>query len=233
MKMRLLLVILFLLLPIASSGVGRWTARGRGPVDVGSVPTEVGGLQLVRKSTLSEPVLAAINPEAYVMAQYGPTSRAWTYVAFYSGYGATGAHDPSVCYPSQGWVISELSNHRVELAPGEILNAKLFRANQGPQVELVLYWFQPSRRWPATEPAEWIWRVFDAVTGAKQYAFVRLSIPLSDTSSDHEQRASELLEEMARDLAPWARGILDPEPAAAVPSSTSSGADAARVQRPH
>ena len=237
MRIRLVLVILFLMLPISSASIGRWVGASREPTSIDRVPAQLGGIPLVREAALSDRVLSVIEPEDYLMALYGATAeQIWTYVAFYSGYGVTGAHDPSVCYPSQGWVISDLNNYPLTLTSGETLNAKLFRAHQGPQVELVLYWFQPSRRWPRTEPVEPFLRVFDAITGAKQYAFVRLSLPLLDTSEATERRATDQLMAMARDLAPWTRGILSGETevlSASWTSSTGSGVGADQAQTPH
>jgi hypothetical protein len=39
----------------------------------------------------------------------------------------------------------------------------------------VLHWFQPAARWPASAAVEQLARIFDAVAGRPQYAFVRLS----------------------------------------------------------
>jgi hypothetical protein len=42
---------------------------------------------------------------------------------------------------------------------------------------VVLYWFQPAGRWPGGAAVEQLLRIFDAIAGRPQYAFVRLSAP--------------------------------------------------------
>ena len=97
----------------------------------------------------------------------------------------------------------------VSLPSGESFAAQLFRATDGRHASWVLYWFQPAERWTQRHPEEMFYRVYDAFTGRKQYAFVQLATPILSPTRSGGEAEQEELEEMARDVAPWVRGILE------------------------
>ena len=94
--------------------------------------------------------------------------------AFYDGVGNR-PHDPTVCYPAQGWDVVGLRDRALPLPGGEELLGHFLRATQGPSEELVLYWFQPPERWPASTKLEPWLRALDGLAGRSRYAFIRLS----------------------------------------------------------
>ena len=207
-RLRLGLVLVFLAAPLAVAVAGGWRAGQREPARVVAPPDVLGDLAAVKDDTLGDSVLEVIEPEDYLLRLYESGERsAWVYVAFYGGYGNTAAHDPNVCYPSQGFVLSDLRDLELALPAGARAQVKLFRADLGGRQELVLWWFQPATRWPRKEPLEPFLRVGDALLGAKQYAFVRLSTPL-ERGPDADDRAREVLAAMAAELAPWVRETL-------------------------
>ena len=119
----------------------------------------------------------------------------WLYVGIYTGragYGK-GAHDPEVCYPAQGWEI--IGSWPLEISVGDsaTLLIRQLEVHLGIHRETVLYWFQPSERWPSGAAAEQLLQILDAVAGRPQHAFVRLSGPSGATA--------------VRDLAEFAAGI--------------------------
>ena len=77
------------------------------------------------------------------------------------------------------------------------------QVHQGNLRQAVVYWFQPARRWPATRAAEELLRIFDAVTGNPQYAFVRVS------SLDPKGTARDDLIELVAELAPRIRAEVE------------------------
>jgi hypothetical protein len=77
--------------------------------------------------------------------------------------------------------------------------ARLLAAHRGSAKQSVLYWFQPAGRWPAGAAVEQLARVFDAVAGRPQYAFVRLAAP-GDASLDDERDLAEFAAQIARPI---------------------------------
>ena len=170
-------VLVCLLLPLASFGLVRSRAHVSRAFDTSLVPARLGAFELARSDELPEDVRAMIAPDAYQLRLYSgpPGAPVWVYLAFYSGAGTTGAHDPTVCYPAQGWDLVGLRERALELPGGDTLHARFLAATQGPSEELVLYWFQPAERWPASSHFEPLLRAVDGLLGRSRYAFVRLS----------------------------------------------------------
>lgn len=207
---RLVRVLLALLLP--GLVLARWSAAvdpGRAPGAAIALPTRVGAWSAAEERRLDPDAFALIEPDAYAYRRYRAPGRTpiWVYAALYGGrasYGK-GAHDPQVCYPAQGWEI--LDQRSLELSVGgSRMRTNEVRVHKGLHQEDVLYWFQPAGRWPAGGAVEQLMRVYDALAGRPQYAFVRLSGPRdpSGTASPRDD-----LRDFARRIAPAIREQLE------------------------
>jgi len=209
-RVRLVLVSLALLLPLATHRLVATRAAAVHRFDLERIPARLGSLDLTSEETLPADVLALIAPDAHTMRLYtddGGTA-VWAYLAFYSGTGSN-AHDPEVCYPAQGWDIATLRTREVTLGDGKSLTGKLLAANLGNQEELVLYWFQPAGRWPRPSPFELALRGLDALEGRSRYAFVRLSTRIPSNDASQLTAAEARLVDAARALAPSVRATVD------------------------
>ncbi len=174
--------------------------------EIETIAPSIGEYQFAKDEPLTPDVLAQIEPDRYMMRLYQDSNTAslWLYAAFYRGFASTAAHDPAVCYPAQGWDISESRDLNVEMSDGESMRARLLRVQLNGLEERVLYWFQPVGRWPVRASIEQLLRVYDGLRGTPQYAFVRLSIPASVDSDDETSLFS-----FAREVAPQVRAILE------------------------
>jgi len=199
----LALVLVCLSLPLLSFAWARARARNLHEFQPARIPARLGEFALDREDALPEDVRAMLSPEAYVFRLYARPDGApvWAYVAFYDGVGASGAHDPEVCYPAQGWDVVGLHDRELDLASGDRLHAHYLAATQGPSEELVLYWFQPPERWPAAPRVEPWLRALDGIAGRSRYAFVRLSTRVLPSVPDAVPAAEAELGALARELA--------------------------------
>jgi EpsI family protein len=195
----LILIAALAQLPLTIS-LARGRSDGELRFDATSAPQDLAHYRAVGDSPLEPEVLEMLEPDSYVMRLYrserGPD--AWLYLAGYSATDSTGAHDPAVCYPSQGWDLQEVHTISIPLASGESFTAKVLLASQAGQQELVLYWFQPIGRWPQSAPWEQLMRAYDGFAGRPGYVFVRISTQFNDL-------AQPTLLELAQHLAPWIR----------------------------
>ena len=203
-KLRLLAVAIAFLLPTLA--IARWSLTGAesAPVSLLSLPAQVGAWHATEEEQLSDEIWAIIEPDAHIVRLYEAPGRVpiWLYLGLYSGRTGVGkaAHDPEICYPAQGWEIVATRPRRVSLESSETLEATSLQIHNGVREEAVLYWFQPAARWPVGSAIEQFMRIYDAVTGRPQYAFVRFSGP-----SDGSARTGEDLAEFAREIAPEIR----------------------------
>jgi EpsI family protein len=209
--LRLCAVLAALAVPIATRALITARAAAIPSFDLAHLPDQLGPLALSSQEELPADVLAQISPDAHALRLYTDDQGAgvWAYLAFYSGTGAKGAHDPEVCYPAQGWDIATLRSREVALADGKSLTGRLLAAKLGGQEELVLYWFQPVGRWPRPSPLELALRGLDALAGRSRYAFVRLSTRVAAADAAQQRTAEDRLVDAARALAPAVRATVD------------------------
>jgi EpsI family protein len=110
-------------------------------------------------------------------------------VSLYIGYYLTSkkvgaAHSPQVCFPGQGWVLSDSENKSLKIG-GEKINLTTMVASLGPRKELLIYWFQA---YDLTSPETFLqklntlWSKFR--NGRTDNAFVRVMVPLNDNSME-------------------------------------------------
>jgi len=195
---------------IALPTAGLWYVLVLAPVDAvaldaGTIPDRLGDFERVLESQLDEDVLAKIRPASYLYRAYARDGQeaVWVYIALYDGRDETGAHDPDVCYPAQGWDIVERAATPIRITDETDLNATRLHAYMGRRQHDILYWFQPADRWPLRGVLEDVVRVVDSLRGRPQYAFVRLS------TETREGTSREALRELARQLAPLVRSEID------------------------
>jgi len=171
--------------------------------DLGTISREAAGYRQTAEDRLTPDVLAQIEPDAYRFWLYRKSGAPpiWNYMAFYRGIVFTGAHDPAVCYPAQGWDIRESRTLKIPMDDGTPLHARLLRTDLNGREEMTLYWFQPAARWPGAAWAEQLLRIWDSLRGSPQYAFVRLSAPAS-------QATEAMLVRFARAIAPDIRKVV-------------------------
>ena len=180
-RARLIAAILAVLAPttVLATWAGRDSAAGV-KFDDSSIRNELAGRAVGAVDFWPPEVLEQIQPEKYLLRRYDAAdgSALWAYVGFYKQLSqlGVGAHDPTLCYPAQGWEVMEVREARLPAGDGDSLTARLVRAYREGREEVVLYWIQPASRWPGSPASEQLLQVVDAITGRDRYAFVRLSM---------------------------------------------------------
>jgi EpsI family protein len=110
-------------------------------------------------------------------------------VSLYIGYYLTSkkvgaAHSPLVCFPGQGWVLSDSQNQSLSIGEEKLKFSKML-ASIGARKELLIYWFQAyNRTSPGTflQKLNTLWSKFR--NGRTDNAFVRVTVPIHDRSID-------------------------------------------------
>jgi EpsI family protein len=156
-------------------------------IPASAMPSQLGPWSGVADQRLEDRILAELRPSSYVARIYEAQGRPSIalYVGFYDGrVGKSKApHDPEVCFPSAGWETLATQPIEVPVSASDALLARLLDTHQGSARQLVLYWFQPSSRWPRGVVAEELMFLLDALAGRPQYAFVRVVAGVPDAAS--------------------------------------------------
>jgi len=111
-------------------------------------------------------------------------------VSLYIGYYLTSkdvgaAHSPLVCFPGQGWLLSNFQKRTVRVGENHI-NLMVLVASTPQNKELLIYWFQAFER---TSPSTFWQKIYVLLSKyldkREDNAFVRVTVPM-DKASEKE-----------------------------------------------
>ncbi len=189
--------------------VNYWAAAGEARVPrkaLSEFPVELGGWrQSGRDVRFDAATEAVLHADDYVSRDYaGEGGRsASLYVGYYltQGSGAT-YHSPLNCLPGSGWTLGEPSTVEVKPADGRAA----FRANRyviehGPELMLLLYWYQGRGRAVASEYVDKVYTVFDSIRLRRSDgAMVRVLVPFRGSEREAEETAAQFAAHVAPNL---------------------------------
>jgi len=148
----------------ALSDINGWVMRGYTPLD----PTIVKALEL----------------DDYINQNYSNGNNT---ISLYIGYYLTtkkvgAAHSPLVCFPGQGWVVSNTKDESLTIG-GHHLQLASMVIDMGQRKELVLYWYQSFDKTSSgtfLQKIYALWAKF--LNRGEENAFVRISISMDRQS---------------------------------------------------
>lgn len=130
------------LLTVAAAVVYVLPKPALGGSDLAACPMEIEELS-GRDVALEEYVLDELSPNDMIYRTYAGTSpeeAVWLVVAYFEN-ARYGAHDPEVCYRSQGWQTEDLAPVTLETRSGNDVDAEVFSVRRRDQERLVMYWW--------------------------------------------------------------------------------------------
>lgn len=152
-----------------------------------TLPTTMGPWQGVTGSLPPE-ILSALRPDDYLVRWYraiGPDARnvaVGVYVAQWLHPALNERiHSPAACLPGGGWLPLETGQERIAVpgTPSDGLGVNRYLIQQGPQRQLVLYWFQGRGRTVANEGQATLLLAYDTLRGrGSDETLVRISAPV-------------------------------------------------------
>lgn len=152
----------------------------------------IDGYTVVNQIQLSENNYNMLALDDYTYTDYiGDNNKANLYIGYYySADKAYASHSPTICFPSQGWNIdSQPTTHSLTVGSDRIHYEQIVTSRDEKR-ELVLYWYQ-SRLLTNTEIYKnKIAMGYNKLThNDEQHAFVRVAIPLPQSTSRQEGEA--------------------------------------------
>ena len=161
--------------------------------------------------TLEQAVLDDLDPDDYLIRQYERPDRVpvWLVIVYFQN-ARLGAHDPQICYRSQGYQVQELPSGSTPTAIGPV-PYRSFVAEQGPRRELVrCLWYTAGGA--LADVKGWRDRMFfQGLRNNRSFgAFVRIStLEAGDPAA-----AERAITDLTRDLAPHLPGFFPTDGAA-------------------
>jgi len=133
---------------------------------------------------LDRRILKTLELDDYVNHNFSNDGdNVYLYIGYYLTSKKVGAvHSPLVCFPGQGWVLSESENKTLKIDEEKINLTKII-ASIGSRKELLIYWFQAYDR---TSPGTFLQKLnilFSKFRNKRvDNAFVRITVPIQNGS---------------------------------------------------
>jgi len=136
---------------------------------------------------LNPKIVEALKLDDYVNKYYSDGNIT---ISLYIGYYFTtkkvgAAHDPLVCFPGQGWVVSDTQKNKIVLNPKTRYSVSYSSmvAQLGLQKELIVYWFQSYDKTNSDTFSQKITSLYQKIFHHREdNAFVRISVPFGEKS---------------------------------------------------
>lgn len=146
-----LIVVMLALACLANLGIGKFrNPEGQPPPDLASLPEKIAGYASLGDIRMPQYVLDILRPDALISREYADTEGRKIFVfAQFHGTNRWGAHQPEICFTSQGWNIEyeQLSSTSEQTLPGTSVSANRFLAKKGSAKQIVLYWWFSSNNY--------------------------------------------------------------------------------------
>ena len=140
------------------------------------------------KSTLLDPkIIKVLKLDDHINQTYSKDNND---VSLYIGYYLTtkkvgAAHDPLVCFPGQGWVLSHIRKGELNInsESGRSISYSIMIAQKRTQKELIIYWFQSYEKTNPGTFSQKLASLYQKIFKHREdNAFVRISTPIGEKS---------------------------------------------------
>ena len=158
--------------------------------------SSVPGWKVISSNPLSDEVTASLRLDDYINATYSDGQSAVSlYIGYYYSNKKIGAaHDPMVCFPGQGWMVSVNRKGEIKVDTSAVPYVKYSSmvVSKGDQKDLILYWYQSYDVTSANTFAQKVQAFLNNFSqNAQGNAFVRVTVSLKNTSLEHARKISE------------------------------------------
>jgi len=149
--------------------------------------------------SLDKRIVGMLQLDDYVNRHYFKgDKKVMLYIGYYLSSNKLGVvHDPLVCYPGQGWRISQSDTKKLRIEEHDVHLTRMI-VKKGNQSQLVLYWFQVFDKTSPDTFRQKLYSLFvKFLNGREDNAFVRVIVPVEERSIHEASRIGvEFVEEL-------------------------------------
>lgn len=174
-------------------------ARGMSPL---IIPNQIETWNRVKDLTVSDTAYQALDPDALIIREYrNDTDHTLSLSIIYHQNARWGAHNPQVCYKSQGWRILNSKRTAINGLPHKTFEINQFTVTQKGRSHLISYWWYTSgKRQMASRLKHMLYMCLNGVIrGHIESGFVSISIPVSAYG---ERVSNEIITDFCRAFVP-------------------------------
>ena len=158
-------------------------------------PRNFGKWEFIRDVEMQEQIISALDPSSIVFREYrNPEGKKMWLCVVYHQNDRWGAHDPQVCYKSQGWDIANYGGKyettQIHIKETDV-DINRFYVSKGGFKEVVYYWWFGSKKKQMTTRFEQMLdlAINGALYGYNDSGFIRISINLEEGHEDECKKA--------------------------------------------
>ncbi len=108
--------------------------------------SEIPGWKVQKPEPIEQNIVDALKLDDYINRSFTKNGQSVSlYIGFYNSAKKVGAaHDPVVCFPGQGWILSDKSKGTLQFDKQNLnkIPYSMMTATLGDSKQLILYWFQ-------------------------------------------------------------------------------------------
>ena len=166
---------------------------------------ELGGFQ-GRDVPVEEFVMEELDPSDMLMRSYSgshPKEGIWLIIAYFEN-ARYGAHNPEVCYRSQGWQIEDLPEGLLQRNGQDPVPAVRFKVKRRREERLVMYWWYISESLAMGDQRKFLdsMALQGILRGSNYGSFVRVSTPVwpneEEASARLQRFGQQVMDELPR-----------------------------------
>ena len=190
MKKRIIIVIFSLAITsYLVHGVGSSYSPKKKPAPLIQYFEKIEHWEPVRDIVLDATVMNSLKLDDYLFRYYRKGKDTLSlYIGYYLETNKIGAsHDPLVCFPGQGWIVTNHGKGKYIFDPSRKLqiNYSTMVVSKGEEKEFIIYWFQSNDRSAADTLTQKIDSFMQKMAGnPEDNAFVRVSINMGQKSQE-------------------------------------------------
>lgn len=157
-----------------------------------NIPDRIADWHKVKDLTISQDAYAALDPNSLTMREYssGKGDPLLLCIVYHKN-DRWGAHNPQVCYKSQGWQVMDTKTRTIKNFGFKDFEVNEFVISKNNKKQIVTYWWYTSgNRQMASRPRHMIYMCLNGlIHGHVESGFVRVSTPvtLNNLSASQER----------------------------------------------
>lgn len=163
-----------------------------------TITRSINGWNIVGDHKMDPLIEEELSLDDYIFKTYTDNEDKLTlYVGYYHSTKKIGAaHDPMVCFPGQGWKITDSKTGKLLLKDGQRINYSLMIGQLGQDRELITYWFQAYDKTNDNTFAQKVSLfINNLINQGEDNAFIRITIPIGSAPlSDYSIKTNKFIE---------------------------------------
>lgn len=163
------------------------------PVNLRTSMETVSGYPPAHSIPLNAATTSTLELDDYTQSSYEKNGKVLSlFIGYYfSLEKVSAAHSPLICFPAQGWSISQPTKRQLAVNQHTIHYSELL-AGIGEHQEVVMYWFQAHEKTTPVVQLNKLYATLNKLTGkSEEHAFVRVSVPVDKSGPDKARKQGE------------------------------------------